>query len=246
MWTETSKHTISTSLTADWNEEERKEEKNDSTLTGLRSAPTQLYGTRAKQMFELSKQQFDRAANRTTHLLPYAENSFAKVSFLFSFFFFSKLTYCLWCKWIVPAKRIETKSPDIIFVLARNNMLLNSLTQWSLWWSCNFGATNKRNQINAILWFCLFFAITFQLYAKLIRVSVAFEKWIRHSKLSLKCTHFLFFVIFVFGQLSAAVFASLEYCSLQMEVVDSVHMECDILCRGHHLLVHLSKILFGR
>lgn len=50
-------------------------------------------------------------------------------------------------------------------------MLLNFLAQWSLWWSCNFSATNKRNQINAIFWFCLFFALAFQLYAKLIRVS---------------------------------------------------------------------------
>lgn len=145
-------------------------------------------------------------------------------------------------------------------------MLLNSLTQWSLWWSCNFGATYKRNQINAIFWFCLFFTLVFQLYAKLIQVSSVQNLFIHfvHTFYAVGISHpnaynFLSFLSFDFlcnffrlGPLTfsrshvLAIFTGIKYCPLQMEIINSFHMECDILYGRHNLFVHLSKILFGR
>lgn len=42
--------------------------------------------------------------------------------------------------------------------------------QWNLWSACNLNSSNRRNQVNALFWGCLFFTITFQYFSKLVRV----------------------------------------------------------------------------
>lgn len=48
---------------------------------------------------------------------------------------------------------------------------LSYLEQWKQWTSCISNTAKKSNRMNAIFWYCVFFAIVFQYFSKLIQVS---------------------------------------------------------------------------